>query len=147
MMIPILIFGFIVFAYGLVSRRLTTTIITGPIVFTTAGLILALALPFFLAGLWRYWRTGGFLLLTCFAGLSLGLFCFALYGSTRFRLPLEPFFILFAAAFLQEGQQRWGWRQLGAVLGGVAVANLLLDWNDQALRALVLELLEQWYLK
>jgi len=104
-------------------------------------------LPFFLAGLWRYWRAGGFLLLSCFAGLSLGLFCFVLYGSTRFRLPLEPFFILFAAAFVQEGQQRWGWRRLGAVLGGVAVANLLLNWNDEALRALVLQLLERWHLK
>lgn len=44
-MIPILVFGFLVFAYGLVSKRLTRTIITGPIVFTTAGLIFAFGLP------------------------------------------------------------------------------------------------------
>ena len=45
MLTPILIFGFIVFAYGLVSERLTRTVITGPIIFTTAGLLLAFSLP------------------------------------------------------------------------------------------------------
>ena len=41
----ILVFALLVFAYGLVSKRLTRTVITGPIVFTTAGLLLAFSLP------------------------------------------------------------------------------------------------------
>jgi len=45
MLTSILIFGFIIFAYGLVSERLTRTVITGPIVFTAAGLFLAFSLP------------------------------------------------------------------------------------------------------
>ena len=45
MLTAILIFGFVVFAYGLVSERLTHTIFTGPIVFTAAGLLLAFSLP------------------------------------------------------------------------------------------------------
>ena len=104
-------------------------------------------LPFFLAGLWRFWRTGGFLLLSSFAAMSLGIFCFVLYGSTRFRLPLEPFFLLFAAAFVQDGWARWGGRRMGAALGAVVVFNLLLEWNDAVLRELVLQILAGGRLK
>jgi NhaP-type Na+/H+ or K+/H+ antiporter len=44
-MIPLLIFGVIVFAFGLVSERLERTIITSPMVFTLAGLLLAFSFP------------------------------------------------------------------------------------------------------
>ena len=44
-MVTILAFGVLLFAYGLVSKLLDRTIITGPIVFTLGGLILAFSLP------------------------------------------------------------------------------------------------------
>jgi hypothetical protein len=64
-----------------------------------------------------------------------------LYGSTRFRLPLEPFFILFAAAFFHDC-----WRTRGPVLTAaatVAIATLngLFWWQSGALRQVVLQCL------
>ena len=106
-----------------------------------------LILPFFLAGLWRYAREDGFALSSCFIGLSLATFCFVLYGSTRFRLPLEPFFLLFAAAAVHDGWQRWGGRRMSALLTAAVAANLVLYWNDESLRRLVLTLAQQWQLK
>lgn len=41
----ILVFVILIFAYGLVSERLARTVITGTIVFTTAGLLLTFSLP------------------------------------------------------------------------------------------------------
>lgn len=106
-----------------------------------------LVLPFFLAGLWRYAGDGGFALLSCFIGLSLAAFSFVLYGSTRFRLPLEPFFLLFAAAFVQDGWQRWGGRRMGGLLAAAVAVNLVLYWNDASLRHLLLTLARHWQLK
>jgi NhaP-type Na+/H+ or K+/H+ antiporter len=45
MMLLIGIFIVMLFAYGLVSRRLERTVITGPMVFTTAGILVASSLP------------------------------------------------------------------------------------------------------
>jgi NhaP-type Na+/H+ or K+/H+ antiporter len=45
MMLLIGIFIVLLFAYGLVSRRLERTVITGPMVFTTAGILVASSLP------------------------------------------------------------------------------------------------------
>ena len=44
-MIIISVFVLLVFLYSLVSRRLEQTVITAPIVFTTAGILLILAMP------------------------------------------------------------------------------------------------------
>lgn len=105
-----------------------------------------LLLPFLAAGLWRHWRTGDFLLLSAFTALSLACFCLVLYGSARFRLPLEPFFILFGAAAAQELTARLGQRGW-AVLGAVAAIDLVCYWQGEALRGLVLEGLGWWNLK
>ncbi|MBI2505753.1 MAG: glycosyltransferase family 39 protein [Candidatus Latescibacteria bacterium] len=106
----------------------------------------ALLLPFLTVGLWHYGRREGFLLLSVFFGISLAAFCLVLYGSVRFRLPLEPFFILFAAAAAEDLVRRQG-RRGWLLLGGAVVANLILYWQDEALRALVLEWLHRWQLK
>ena len=104
-----------------------------------------LILPFCLVGLWRYGRTEGFLLLSSFAGISLLIFSFVLYGSTRFRLPLEPFFLLFAAAFIRDA---WNCsRRTSGMLAAALLVNLLLYWGDEPLRDLVLNLLREWNLK
>lgn len=44
-MIPLLIFFLLVFGYALVSRRLETTVITAPMVFTVAGMLMFPTLP------------------------------------------------------------------------------------------------------
>jgi len=44
-MIPVLIFFLVIFGYALVSRRLETTFITAPIVFTVAGMLMFPKLP------------------------------------------------------------------------------------------------------
>jgi hypothetical protein len=105
-----------------------------------------LLLPLFAIGLWRYGLREGFLLLSVFAGVSLAAFCLVLYGSVRFRLPLEPFFILFAAAaggdlVARYGRRAWWW------LGGAVALNLILYWQDEALRGLALTWLQAWGLK
>ena len=105
-----------------------------------------LLLPFFILGLWRYGRREEFLLLSIFSGTSLVVFCFILYGSVRFRLPLEPFFILFAAAAVQEELQRRG-RRVWMLFGAIVALNLIFYWQDKALRALVLEWLHRWQFK
>jgi 4-amino-4-deoxy-L-arabinose transferase-like glycosyltransferase len=105
-----------------------------------------LLLPFFALGLWRYARREAFLFLSAFIAFSLAAFCLVLYGSVRFRLPLEPFFILFAAAAAEElircrGRRAWLW------LGGAVALNLLCYWQEAALRGAVLEWLQRWGLK
>jgi hypothetical protein len=44
MMTPLLVFLAMVFAYGLVSRRLETTVLSGLIIFAAAGLICGAAI-------------------------------------------------------------------------------------------------------
>ena len=46
-MIPLALFVLLVFVYSLVSRRLEQTIVTAPIVFTVAGMLMFPALPGF----------------------------------------------------------------------------------------------------
>ena len=106
----------------------------------------ALLLPLFIAGLWRYGPQEGFLLLSVFTGISLAAFCLVLYGSVRFRLPLEPFFILLAAAAAGDLVARYG-RRAYLLLGGMVVLNLMCYWQDETLRALVLGGLRVWGLK
>ncbi|MFH1567349.1 MAG: hypothetical protein ABIL09_05055 [Gemmatimonadota bacterium] len=105
-----------------------------------------LVLPFFAAGLARYGLTPGYSLLAAAGALSLGAFTFALYGSTRFRLPLEPLFIVFAAAFVRDLWDRR--RAVAAGWVGAAVAvNALALWQQEALRRGLGGLLTGWGLK
>ncbi|MEW6750969.1 MAG: glycosyltransferase family 39 protein [Candidatus Latescibacterota bacterium] len=104
-------------------------------------------LPFFLGGLWLYGRQDGFVLLGAYTGISVLVFAFVLYGSTRFRLPLEPLFLLFAAAGAHGAAARWGGRKVLAIAAAVALANGALAWQEEALRQAVLRLLAAWGLK
>lgn len=97
-------------------------------------------LPFALAGLWRRGRDPGFRQLAAVCGLSVAAFCLILYGSTRFRLPLEPFFILFAAVAVAAGWRRWGASFAGVALGWVGLQGVL-RLVDDSLRGIVLSLL------
>ena len=70
----------------------------------------AAVLPFALLGLWRYGRRPEFRIESAFIGVSTLVFCTLLYGSTRFRLPLEPLLIGFAAVYLSDAWSRWSHR-------------------------------------
>lgn len=107
----------------------------------------ALILPFFFAGLVRYGRLDGFRLPAALIITSVLVFTFILYGSTRFRLPLEPFFILFAVSWCANYVRRAGVRSAGMVIAGYGALNLLVLMNAQALRASLLQLLESSGLK
>ena len=104
-------------------------------------------LPFSLAGMYRFWNKKGYLFLTCGIVLSVVMFSTVLYGDARFRLPLEPFFILFAAGFLRELADRRGVCHAWIWAVGVVGFNLLVYWQDEAMRAGLLDLLYQWQLK
>ncbi len=104
-------------------------------------------LPFFVAGLYRFWNGDGFFLLSTFMGLSLAVFCLLLYGSVRFRLPLEPFFCLFAATYVSARRPHWSAAHLLAVLGAVAGSNAILYFGSAPLRQWVLHALTWWNLK
>jgi len=100
-----------------------------------------LVLPFFAAGLWRYARAPGFSTLAAFIGLSVAVFSFVLYGSTRFRLPLEPVFIVFAAAYLRDLWDERGPQVAAGWMGVAVLANLMALWWEEPLRRGVLGLL------
>ena len=80
------------------------------------------------------------MLLSGFIGISLFVFSFLLYGAARFRLPLEPFFIVFAASWIWFLIDRKGLRSTCLWVGGVAGLNLLVYWQDVVLRATLLDL-------
>lgn len=104
-------------------------------------------LPLAAVGIWRYGRAEGYVALSCFIGVSLAVFCFLLYGSARFRLPFEPFFLLFAAAAYRDAERRWGRARALAAVGAWVGTNLLVYANDEALRAWVLARLRAFGLK
>ena len=104
-------------------------------------------LPLFVAGLWRYGRAEGFVLLSGLIGVSTAVFSLVLYGSTRFRLPLEPFFVLFAAALVWDCFQRWGAKRAAIALGCYSAFHLVLFFNDKALHGIVQGWLVEWALK
>ena len=98
-------------------------------------------LPLFAAGFLLFWRRRGFDLLAAAIVTFALTFSTLLYGSARFRLPLEPVFILFAAAFAQYAWQRWGAGPTSALLGGLIAANSLVWLYEDRARALLLGLL------
>ena len=98
----------------------------------------ATLLPFALLGLWRYGRRPEFRIESAFIGVSTLVFCTLLYGSTRFRLPLEPLLIGFAAVYLSDAWSRWSHRLWASVVGGVLLLNLGLWLMGERLRSIVL---------
>ena len=102
--------------------------------------------PFLLAGLWNRGRDPGFRHLSAVSALSIAVFCLILYGSTRFRLPLEAFFLVFAAGAVIDGWHRWGVR-FAAVGGAWVACNALARLFDDSLRGAVVGLLRAGGLK
>jgi 4-amino-4-deoxy-L-arabinose transferase-like glycosyltransferase len=102
--------------------------------------------PFLLAGLWNRGRDPGFRHLSAVSALSIAVFCLILYGSTRFRLPLEAFFLVFAASAVIDGWHRWGVR-FAAVGGAWVGCNTLARLFDDSLRGAVVGLLRAGGLK
>ena len=100
-----------------------------------------LVLPFFVAGLVRFGLDEGYRLFTLLTAASLLTFSFVLYGSTRFRLPLEPLFLIFAVAWAVDYVTESGVRRAGLVLSGYAIVNLLVKLNEEPLRESLLALL------
>lgn len=94
----------------------------------------ALVLPFALAGLWRYGRRRPFLLHSSLIALSTLVFCTVLYGSTRFRLPLEPLFIAFAAVYLSDAWVRWSRGRWLGVVGAAVLVNASIWLAQDGLR-------------
>ena len=103
-------------------------------------------LPFFLAGAIKLGGAPEFRLIGIHILLSVLLCTFVLYGSTRFRLPLEPFFLMFAAAFVSQLAQQ---TREGAYLlvAAVVALNILLYAIQDPLREAILAVLGAWNLK
>lgn len=97
--------------------------------------------PFFVFGLVRFGLQPGFRYATGVCGLSLAVFCLLLYGSTRFRLPMEPIFLVYGAAAAVEGYHRLGRHRLAMVALGWSAVQALIWWQQESVRALVVELL------
>ncbi len=100
-----------------------------------------LAAPFWVYGLLRWGRSPGFYYPAAVGAVSVAVFCLVLYGSTRFRLPLEPFLLIFAAAAAHEGWRRRG-RSFAAVCGAWAALQGLVWWQEETARAAVIAVLE-----
>ena len=101
-------------------------------------------MPFFAAGFVRYGRREHYLLLTVLIGASLAVFCCVLYASVRFRLALEPFFILFASAFIRDCWDRHGATRVAAAIGLVLAVNGTIWLHGDGLRRGLLGLLQGW---
>jgi len=98
-------------------------------------------LPFFLIGLRHYWRVEKFAYLSTFILLSTFVYSAILYGSVRFRLPLEPLFIAFAAVYLSDAVRDRSKQRLIKGLGVVVFTNLIVWWQQEFLRNSVLSIL------
>ena len=92
-------------------------------------------MPWCLAGLYLRRGDPAYRLAGLFCFLSVAVFSLALYGSVRFRLPLEPFFLLFGAAAAHAAALRWGGRLAGGVFALFAGCNWLLSLWSAPLRA------------
>ena len=107
----------------------------------------AMVLPLAAAGGWRYRRHPGYEIMAALVAASVLVFSFVLYGSSRFRLPLEPLFILFAATFVSDLWASKGARRAGGLVAALAAVNLVLSWHEETVREVVLALLTAWGLK
>ncbi len=99
-----------------------------------------IVLPLFLAGAIRLGRRPEFQLIGIHILLSVFLYTFVLYGSTRFRLPLEPFFLVFAGAVVSQLAHK---TRKAAVLwvGAIVALNILGYAIQDPLRSAVLSVL------
>ncbi len=104
-------------------------------------------IPFTILGYVRFWKEGDYLLVGSFVGISIVLFASVLYGSSRFRLPLEPFFILFGAAFIHHLSEQWGQVRIWTLTGAIMATNLTIYWNGEIARELMLNVLRMYHLK
>lgn len=104
-------------------------------------------LPFFLAGFVRHARETDYRVTSLLIVFSVATFTLVLYGSTRFRLPLEPFFILYAGTWILEYIDRVRIRKAAAFVGAYFAANLLFAANADALRRALLSSLSILNLK
>lgn len=104
-------------------------------------------MPWCLAGLYLHRRDPAYRLVGLFCGLSVAVFSLVLYGSVRFRLPLEPFFLLFGAAAAYAATVRWGGRLTGGLLAVSAGLNWGLYLWSAPLHAWVVHLLRAGGLK
>lgn len=102
-----------------------------------------IVLPFFFAGTLRFSRCPRFSLAGVYLAVSLFVFTFVLYGSARFRLPLETIFLLFAGAFVTDLAQRDS-RRAVLWVGLVVALNILLWAVETSLRNFVLTVLQAW---
>jgi 4-amino-4-deoxy-L-arabinose transferase-like glycosyltransferase len=104
-------------------------------------------LPWGIAGFYWCWRAPGYRLMSLFCAFSLAVFTFILYGSGRFRLPLEPFLLLFAAVAVQVAADYWGKRRAYGAFAAFVGFNFLLFLNSSALWGVVTGLLRAGGLK
>ncbi len=103
-------------------------------------------LPFWVAGVLRYGSRDRYLLLTSFMTACIAVFTLILYASVRFRLALEPFFVLYASSYLRDYWNRLGPERATRTVGLVVLINGLIWWQDEALRQLLLGVIRQWNL-
>ncbi|MDA0710106.1 MAG: hypothetical protein O3B73_07850, partial [bacterium] len=106
-----------------------------------------LVIPVGCIGIWQRGHRKDQLFITLFLYLSVLVFSFVLYGATRFRLPLEAFFILSAASGCHYLVARWGAPLAVRVAACSLVLNGLIDWQDAWLRQSLLGLLRDLGMK
>ena len=107
----------------------------------------ATVFPLAVLGMWRCRSAEAHVLMTALTLTSTAVFCAVLYGSSRFRLPMEPFLILFAAAFVHHCRQQWGAHRTAVATGALVAFNGLAWWQSEAMRSLVLGILSASGLK
>lgn len=103
-------------------------------------------LPLALMGMRLRGAAPGYRYLSATLAISVLVFCLLLYGSTRFRLPLEPLLLLFAAAAGVEGWRRWG-QPFALIVGAWGLANASLRLFDESARQAVVAMLRAGGLK
>ena len=97
--------------------------------------------PLILVGAVRFGSTPAYREITGFSALSVLVFSTLLYGSTRFRLPMEPLFLLYVGPVLSTAwasARRRMWIAAGVVW---VVVNLMVWWKQEIVRGWVLEIL------
>ena len=105
-----------------------------------------IVLPLFLAGAIRLGGRPEFRLLGVYILLSVFLYTFVLYGSTRFRLPLEPFFLVFAGAYVSQLAQQTR-KGASLLVAAIVAINILFYTIQDPLRCAVLSVLSAGNLK
>ena len=95
-------------------------------------------LPLFVFGFLHFWRSRDYLLPALYILVSFLVLITLLYANSRFRLPLMPFFLIFASAGIRHMLDVYGLRVTGSVVFGLAGINCLIGWQAQGLRDVLL---------